>query len=135
MKIKPIKADVFESITIPANMNIGLGVTEPPVLFIPNNKSYVELFGHRIDGVTSIDDFVNYLKQIDGIFREKESLEKQVKILMNEKLEMLNYLDTKIKECEFMRDHVDGKEYLSTQETIYRQIKGKILNIPKELEK
>ena len=135
MKIKPIKTDVFESIKTPANLDIGLGVIEPPVLFIPNNKSYVELFGHRIEGVTSIDDFVNYLKQIDGIFREKESLEKQVRILMDEKLEMLNYLDTKIKECEFMRDHVDGKEYLSTQETIYRQIKGKILNIPKELEK
>lgn len=102
---------------------------QPPVLFIPAHQGYIEIMGHKIKGISSFEDFINYIKQLDGIRVENENLKARVEKLNERELELLAYLEKRIDETKIMRtyDPTTRKEELSISETVYREIRDRII--------
>lgn len=128
--MKKIKEVLTDTVGKLANVKPLVKPEDKPVVVITNDG--IEILGHKIEGVNSINDFVNYIKQIDGVIREKEKLESELRILRLEKIKLDKYLEAKIAESMFLRDHIDGTERLSIQEGIYRDIRDMIYDIHME---
>ena len=95
---------------------------EDRVIFeVSRDGNWIEILGHRIDGFNSFEGFIEYLKHIVEV-------EEENKLLKADRACLIEYLETKIEESVFMRtrDVVTGEEFLSTQETVYRDILSKV---------
>lgn len=46
------------------------------LMYIPHDKSYIEILGHRIDGFDSFESFYEYLKKFDSMERELQKYKK-----------------------------------------------------------
>lgn len=95
---------------------------EERIIFeVSRDGNWVEILGHRIDGFDSFEKFIDYLKGIVAIEEENVALRAQ-------KAALTAYLEERIEESVFMRtrDVATGQEFLSTQETVYRDILDKV---------
>lgn len=94
---------------------------ERVVIEVSKDGNWVEILGHRIDGFDSFEAFLDYLKGIVAIEEENVALRAQ-------KGALTAYLEERIEESMFMRtrDVVTGEEFLSTQETVYRDILDRV---------
>lgn len=106
---------------------------EEPVIVI--DKEYVEILGHRIDvGFESFESFIEYFYKLREFDKEREEMDAELRNWKCKYIEMRKYLDKKIAESMFLRDHIDGVEHLSIQEKIYREVRDMIHEIDKEEE-
>ena len=129
-----INLDAFSSVTIPKNLSTGFTVKpdEEPLMIIPKDKGYIEILGHRIDGFNNLEEFADYLLKLREFDRERESMEAELRKYKMNALKIQKYLDEKIASSMFLRDHIDGGERLSRDETIYRTIRDMIYVIEEE---
>lgn len=127
--------DLFESIRQPVNFNLDL--FEPISESVSINGSvkvmefadgYVEILGNRIDGVESFEKFIEYLKTIVMIQEENKKLKAEVKSLISEKEDLIDYLTTKVEESKLERvyDTELKTTYIGVRETIYNEILDRI---------
>lgn len=121
----------MKKITMPKNICGTKVETEEPLIEIA--KDYVEILGLRIDvGFESFEKFAEYFNKLREFDKEREKLENELRILRLEKIKLDKYLEAKIAESVFLRDHIDGTERLSIQEGIYRDIRNRLNGIEED---
>ena len=120
-----INTDAFTSITIPKNLSTGFTVKpdEEPLIFIPKDKGYIEILGHRIDDFNNLEEFTDYLIKLREFDKERDEMEAKLRKYRARYVKMKNYLEEQIAASMFLRDHIDGGERLSIQEKVYREIR------------
>lgn len=94
---------------------------EPPLIFIPNDKTYVEILGYRIDtdrNIKTLGEFGEYLQHI-------KEVEEENKQLLHQMAEIGEYILTKYEEAKLDAQYIDGVRYPSVQERIYEDILGR----------
>ena len=94
---------------------------EEPLIFIPNDKSYVEVLGHRLEtgeNFKSFEEFGKWLQHIKEVEEENEQLLKQMR-------EFGEYVLTKYEESKLNAQYIDGVRYPSIQERVYEDILGR----------
>lgn len=62
------------------------------LIFVPNDGSYVEILGHRIDGFENFEDFCEYLKKCAKLEEEN----KRLKSLVEEGIDLAKSLNEMI---------------------------------------
>lgn len=123
---------VLKPIKMPDNVSLGKCTDEIPLIFIPNNKSYVEILGHRInEDFSSFESFGEYLKHIKEVEQENDIL-KAEKALLETYFEQIKcYLDLKITEASLERTYEQGMCFRSMRECIYESVLEEIKKIMK----
>ena len=69
---------------------------EEKIIFIPKDKCYIEILGHRIDEYSGFEEFVDDLRRLKNV--EKNSIP-------------ISVIEKKIKTLEGALDYVDIAEY------------------------
>jgi len=120
-KIDKVLVDVVGKL---ANTEHMFKKEEEPLIFIPKDKNYIEILGHRIDeGFESFESFAAYLQKLKEFDKEREEMETELRKYRMNTLRMQRYLDEQIAASMFLRDHIAGGEQLSIQEKVYREIR------------
>ena len=115
--MKTIK-EVLEPIKEIDNVRISKCTDEEPLLFIPTDKTYFEILGHRVEtgeNMKSMDDIANWLKRIKEVEIENEQLKKQM-------AEFGEYVITKYEEAKLNAYYVNKERIATMQEIIYEDI-------------
>lgn len=110
---------LFKDFLTPANRKHK--ENKPPFIFVPNDKSYVEIAGQRIDGVDDFESFLEYLNQ-------RITFERDYEYLYNERSRLIDHLKIKLEESKLMATYENGVRYPSIQEKIYSDLLYFILN-------
>lgn len=94
---------------------------EPIVLmtFSPPGESWVEVLGHRFEGINGFEGMINYLNNY-------RTVEKELNKMINEKAEFIDYLVEKLETAKLMATYENGIRYPSAQERIYEDILERI---------
>ena len=121
--MKKIKEVLTDTVGKLANVGPTIKPDEEPLIFIPKDKGYIEILGHRIDGFNNLEEFTEYLVRLREFDKERESMENELRKYRMNTLRMQRYLDEQIAASIFLRDHIDGGERLSIQEKVYREIR------------
>lgn len=110
--------EVLEPIKGIDNITLRQCTDKQPLIYIPIDKSYIEILGHRIEtgeNFNSFGDFVDWLEYIKDVEEEN----KHLKIQMTE---IVEYILTKYEEAKLDAQYIDGIRYPSIQERIYEDI-------------
>ena len=113
--------DVLEPIKGIDNITLKRG-TDEPLIYIPIDKSYVEILGHKIEtgkNFNSFGEFVNWLQHIKDVECENKQLLQQM-------AEIGEYILTKYEESKLYAQYIDGVRYPSVQEKVYEDILGRM---------
>ena len=112
--------DLIAPIWTPANVISKKCTDEKPLIFIPNDKSYIQILDHKInESFDSFEDFCIYLRHIKDV-------EEENKQLRDDKNAIVAYLLGKINEAKIDRIYENGNSYATIQERIYQEILDKI---------
>ena len=113
---------ILEPIMLPETTNIKFfqreSTDEQPLLYIPNDKTYFEILGHRVEtgeNMKSIEDIAEWLKHIKEVEMENEQLKKQM-------TEFGEYLLTKYEESKLNAQYYNGMRFASIQEQVYEDL-------------
>ena len=113
---------IIELIGVPFDSNIKFFerkcTDEQPLLYIPNDKTYFEILGHRVEtgeNMNSMEDLSDWLKHIKETEIENKQLRKQM-------AELGEYVLTKYEEAKIDALYIDGVKYPNVQERIYEDI-------------
>lgn len=52
-----------------------MGEDEKPIIFIPREGNYIEILGHKIDGYSSFESFLEELKELKDVREKNKELE------------------------------------------------------------
>lgn len=121
--MKHIKKVLTDTVGKLANVGPSIKPNEEPLMFIPKDKGYIEILGHRIDGFNNLEEFTEYLFKLREFDKEREEMEAELRKYRARYVKMKNYLEEQIAASIFLRDHIDGGERLSIQEKVYREIR------------
>lgn len=121
--MKHIKEVLTDTVGKLANVGPTIKPDEEPLIFIPKDKGYIEILGHRIDGFNNLEEFTEYLFKLREFDKEREEMETELRKYRAQYVKMKNYLEEQIAASIFLRDHIDGGERLSIQEKVYREIR------------
>lgn len=101
------------------------GTDEQPLVFIPKDKKYVEILGHRIDtgeDMASFEDFTNWLVHIKEVDEENKRLKKVIDNYENQRAFFIDYLTELYEEAKLDGQYIDGVKYPTLQERIYKDL-------------
>ena len=113
--------DVLEPIKGIDNVTLKRG-TDEPLIYIPIDKSYVEIFGHRVEtgeNFNSFGEFVNWLQHIKEVEEENVQLKKQMS-------EWREYLYQKYEEAKLDAQYIDGTRIPNVQERVYEDLANRM---------
>lgn len=124
---KDILKKVASGVRTPVNLKFMTSddyVTEPLMIF---KEEYIEILGHKIDGVDSFEAFVDYLKGVNTYEKERDLLHKERDTLLDEKENFIEYIKVKLEESRLKSSSVPGiDDYKCIEERIYEDILNKI---------
>ena len=107
--------DIFKTIQMPYNVRLSRCTDEEPLIFIPKDKNYIELAGHRIDNVSDMSELKKFLEHIKDVEEENKQLKKQM-------AELGEYVRVKYEEAKLDAQYIDGTRIPNVQERIYEDI-------------
>lgn len=127
--MKPIDK-VIKPIKMPDNVSLGKCTDEVPLIFIPNDSSYVEILGHRInESFESFESFCEYLNKVKQTEVENNILKSEKALLETYFEQIKAYLDLKITEASFERIYENGVIIKSMREELYQSVLEEIEKI------
>ena len=91
---------------------------EKPLIFVPNDKSYVEILGQRLETGENFKSFEEFGKWLAHI----KEVECENKRLLQHMAEFGEYVMTKYEESKLDAQYIDGVRYPSIQERVYEDI-------------
>jgi len=92
---------------------------EPLMVFPPPGENWVEILGHRFEGVNGFEGMIEYLNNY-------RNLEKELNDLLNKRAYLIDYLIEKLETAKLMATYENGVRYPSLQEMIYEDILNKV---------
>ena len=96
---------------------------EQPLLYIPADKTYFTILGHRIDqSFDSFESFAAYLQHIKDVEEKNGKMSRELKILKNYIHQIRYYLEMKMEEAALERTYENGMIFLSMREQMYKTI-------------
>lgn len=102
------------------NSEAGNGTcTDEPLIFIPKDKSYIEVSGHKITETKSFEDFLDYLQQ-------RNDFENDYNYICRQRSALIDYLKIKLEESKLMATYENGVRYPCMQERIYQDILDRV---------
>ena len=131
MSVEKFIKKLSSGIRTPSNIVIVPKPVEDERIIIEFSQEgkYVEILGHRIEGYESWEAFVEHLKHLAALEDENEKLHEENRILRNDKINLLLYLEQRIAETELIRVCEGGMYYPSIQERVYQEIYKKVNEI------
>ena len=127
MKLEKSIKKLSSGIRTPANIICPI---EPDGrVIIKVEKDYIEILGHKIEGYESWEAFVEHLKHLAALEEENEKLRDENRILKNDKINLMLYLEQRIAETELARTYEGNLYYPTIQERIYQEIYKKVEEI------
>lgn len=97
--------------------------TDEPIVLMtfspPGEEIWVEILGHRFEGINGFEGMINYLNNY-------RTVEKELNEMINEKAALIDYVKTKLEEGKLMSTYENGIRYPSAQERIYEDILERI---------
>lgn len=95
---------------------------EKPIIFIPRDGNYIEILGHKIDGYSSFESFLEELKELKDVREKNKELEKENK-------QLKKYWGNKIAEyhkvIELMADSLSDVAFYMDEASEYCEVKKK----------
>lgn len=91
---------------------------QPLMTFSPPGESWVEVLGHRFEGVNGFEGMIEYLNNYRNV-------EKELNELLNQRAYIIDYLVEKLEVAKLMATYENGVRYPSLQEMIYEDILSK----------
>lgn len=91
---------------------------QPLMTFSPPGESWVEVLGHRFEGVNGFEGMIDYLSNYRNV-------EKELDELLNQRAYIIDYLVEKLEVAKLMATYENGVRYPSIQEMIYEDILSK----------
>ncbi|MBR6641723.1 MAG: hypothetical protein IKL08_05985 [Clostridia bacterium] len=123
----------FQKVKMPTNILTPTTMEqEKPLIFIPNDRSYVQLLDYKIEGFKDFESFCEYLKHVRDLERENESLKNKLKELQFDLDDFIKELELKIQESMLDKDAYEGFTYVSIQERIYQGVLDRVKEIGNE---
>lgn len=115
--IEPVKnvGKVWET---DIKLNSGTCTDEPLMTFSPHGEAWVEVLGHRFEGVNGFEGIIEYLNNYRNV-------EKELDELLNQRAYIIDYLIEKLEVAKLMATYENGVRYPSIQEMIYEDILSK----------
>lgn len=93
--------------------------TDEPIILMtfspPGEEAWVEVLGHRFEGINGFEGMINYLNGY-------RTVEKELNEMINEKAALIKYLKTRLEEGRLMSTYENGIRYPSAQERIYEDL-------------
>ena len=117
---------ILEPIMLPDTTNIKFfqreNTDKQPVLYIPNDKTYFEILGHRVEtgeNMNSMEDLSKWLQHIKEVEEENKRLKKEIDEYENKRAYLIDYLCDKVEEAKLERTYINGMIFKSMKEQIY----------------
>lgn len=93
--------------------------TDEPLMVFPEHGEYVEVLGHRFEGVNGFEGMIEYLNNY-------RNLEKELNDQLNKRAYLIDYLVEKLENAKLMATYENGVRYPSIQEMIYEDILNRV---------
>lgn len=130
--MKKLINKIFGRVKTPVNVNgftINKDEENKIVMEFDRDGEWVDILGHRITGFNGWEGFIEYLSSVKSMDLEIEKLKKEVRMLENQKKEIIRYLISNIEACKLNRFYEDGVAYPNIQERIYQDILDRVTGV------
>ena len=94
---------------------------EPLMIFSPPGEAWVEVLGHRFEGINGFEGMIEYLNNY-------RTVEKKLDDLINQRAALIEYLKVRLEEGKLMSTYENGIRYPSAQERIYEDLLERVEN-------
>lgn len=130
--MKKILNKIFGRVKTPVNVS-GFAINKDEenkiVMQFDKDGEWIDILGHRITGFSSWEGFIEYLSSVKSMDLENEKLKKEVRMLENQKKEIMRYLISNIESSKLCRFYEDGVAYPNIQERIYQDILDRVTGV------
>ena len=123
---------IFGHVKTPVNVT-GITINKDEenkiVMEFDKDGEWIDILGHRITGFSGWEGFIEYLSNVKTMDLEIEKLKKEVRMLENQKKEIISYLLGKVEAYKLDRFYEDGVAYPNIQERIYQDILDRVTGV------
>lgn len=130
--MKKILNKIFKHVKTPVNVSgftINKDEENKIVMEFDKNGEWIDILGHRITGFNGWEGFIEYLSSVKSMDLEIEKLKKEVRMLENQKKEIIKYLISNVEACKLCRFYEDGVAYPNIQERIYQDVLDRVTGV------
>ena len=92
---------------------------EPLMIFSPPGEAWVEVLGHRFEGINGFEGMIEYLNNY-------RTVEKKLDDLINQRAALIEYLKVKLEESKLMATYENGVRYPCMKELVYKDVLDRV---------
>lgn len=123
-----MKKDILTRVKIPDNIiTPGIPDKDKALIFVPADKSYIQILDYKIEGFDSWESFLEHLKKYAEMEQEIQTLKNNIRNMHADKQEFENYLEIKLEESKLLSTYGGQGQFESIQERIYKEVLNRFI--------